>query len=139
MNLSCQAAHEYLTAKGIKHSVEGDDQEVISTGFGGMDNMDSIKILVIYGDDNEDLGIRVFSLLKFPEAKKDRMYEVCSKMNHQFRWARFYVDEDDCKITMAIDAVIDEESSGRITYELIHRTAGIADDAYPEFMKALWG
>ena len=37
------------------------------------------------------------------------------------------------------DAIISEETSGRICVELLLRTMRIIDDVYPRFMHVLWG
>ena len=59
-------------------------------------------------------------------------------MNDKFRWVKFYVDESDNTVSLATDAVITSATCGEVIYELVLRMASIGDDAYPEFMRALW-
>lgn len=49
-----------------------------------------------------------------------------------------YVDNNG-DITAQIDAFIDEETCGSECLNLVRRMAGITDEAYPDFMCAMWG
>ena len=66
------------------------------------------------------------------------MYEVCSKLNNEFRWIKFYVDERDNTITLADDAIVQLDTCGEEIWEIMVRLSDIADDAYPTIMKAIW-
>ena len=66
------------------------------------------------------------------------MYELCSKMNNRFNWVKFFVDESDSTITLSDDAVIQLDSCGEEIIKLIQFMTLVADEAYPEFMKAIW-
>ena len=59
-------------------------------------------------------------------------------MNQEYRWVKFYVDEKENSVTIADDAIIQLDSCGEEIFELMYRLADIADDVYPEFMKAIW-
>ena len=72
------------------------------------------------------------------EAKKAKIYQVMSKLNDDFRWVKFSIDENDNTVTASTDAVIRMDVAGEICYELVFRMVNIVDDAYPEIMKALW-
>lgn len=127
----------FLESKGFKFDVD-EENDVIITGVGGLKNKGSIKVYVIFDDNGRTVGIRSHSFCEFPEEKKAKMYEICSKMNDDFRWVKFYVDEKDNTITLADDAIITPETCGEEIFELIIRMVGIGDDAYPEFMKGIW-
>ena len=93
----------YLDSKDLKCQVV-DDEKALRVGF----NVDtgSIEIIVIFDDNDRTVALRCFSYIKIPAAKKDEMYKVCSEMNDCFRWIRFYVNEKNVTITMALDAVV---------------------------------
>lgn len=114
------------------------DESTLETGMGGLDNKGDIKLIVFFDDDDKCVALRSFDYCKFNPDKKAKMYEVCSKMNNLYRWVKFFVDENDCTITLADDAVVDFESCGEELFELTLRMVSIGDEAYPEFMKALW-
>ena len=59
-------------------------------------------------------------------------------MNNRFNWVKFFVDESDSTITLSDDAVIQLDSCGEEIIKLIQFMTLVADEAYPEFMKAIW-
>ncbi len=137
MNMALQVAANYLReVKEVKIDVD-EERSRIHVGF-KTDNKDHVEVNVIFDDDGTTMGLRSFNFCKFAEDKRPAMYKTCSEMNKQFRWVKFFVDESDNTITLADDAVIQAESCGPEVWELICRMVGIADDAYPNFMKAIW-
>ena len=59
-------------------------------------------------------------------------------MNSKYRWAKFYVDEEDNTITIEADAYIQLDSCGEEILNVVVKIVSIADLVYPEFMKAIW-
>lgn len=127
----------FFESKNFYFDVD-DENDVIITGVGGLKNKGSMKMYIIFDDNERTVGIRSHNFCNFPAEKKAKMYEVCSKMNDSFRWAKFYVDEKDNTITVSDDAVVSLDNCGEELFELVLRMSSIGDDAYPEFMKALW-
>jgi len=136
MNTAMQMVCTYLDSKGVRYS-PNEEKSTIKTGFKA-ENKQGIELLLIFDDNNESMAIRSFDYVSFPANKIDTMYKVCSQMNKQFRWVKFYVDENDNTVTLSEDAVIQLDTAGAEAWELIVRMVSIGDDAYPEFMKALW-
>lgn len=137
MNMAAKVVKSYWDSKGVKSEFRGDDNEAISVKYSG-ENMDTISLVFIFGSDNADVSIKAYSICSFNDEQKNKMYEVCSKLNARFRWAKFYVDEDDKDITAETDAVIQLDSCGEECFELLIRMVSIIDDAYSEIMKARW-
>lgn len=135
MNNAMKMAAAFFTAQKIKFDAD-EQRNVIRTGFNAH-NKDHVEVLLIF-DGDTTMGLRSFNYVKFPEEKKAAMYQLCSEMNKQYRWVKFYVDEQDNTITLSDDAVIQVETAGEESFELMMRLIGIADQAYPTFMKALW-
>lgn len=101
-------------------------------------NFDAIKIYMIFDKegDNFVVSFKTPNLCKFPAEKTELMYEVCSQMNRQYRWVKFYVDEN--TITCQDDAMIQLETAGNECLNLVERMLLICDRVYPELMKAVW-
>lgn len=137
MNLAAKVTAAYFDSQDIRYSMRGDDNEIISVGFRA-ENKESIEILLFFSEGNDNVGIRSFDLCKVPEVKKPALYELCSKLNDEYRWVKFYIDEDDNTITAADDALIQLDSCGEECLELVMRMCDIADEVYPEIMKAIW-
>lgn len=133
MNAAANLFTAYLDNKGIKYTAQEDKRVTVSYSA---DNT-SVRAVLVFGDDGKDVALRVFSLVKVPEGKVGALQAVCSDLNRKWRWCKFYLDKDN-EVTVAIDAVITPETTGPVAYELVIRTVGIVDKAYPDIMKALW-
>ena len=136
MGVSIEMTKAYFDTKGWKYDVI-QDGKVLSTGVGGLDNIGSVNIYVIFDDDGKSVGIRAFDICRVPDNKLEAMYKTCSQLNAQFRWVKFYVDKDN-SITAEDDAVIQPDSSGEEVFELVIRMGQITDGAYSQLMKTLW-
>ena len=136
MAMTFKVAKAYFDAQGLKNQVIKEDS-VLRVGFNA-DNKDQIEVIVIFDENDRTVALRSFHYVKYPDAKLDAMYRVCSQLNNSFRWVKFYVNEEDNSITMADDAVVQIESCGEEISELVLRMVSIGDDAYPKFMQAIY-
>ncbi len=135
MSTTFQVTKTFFDAQGVKNQVI-EDEKVLRVGF----NLEatSIEVILIFDDNDRSVGLRSFGYVKFPADKKDRMYKVCSQLNDDYRWVKFYVDEDHNFITMADDAIVQVDGCGDELLELVMRMAKIGSDAYPKFMQAIY-
>lgn len=136
-NMAAKVVGAYFDAKGVKYEVIDEDGAVLKLGF-SMDNRDGIRLIVRFDGDSEGVSVKAYDLAKFQEDKKQKMFEVCNKLNAQYRWVKFYVDESDNTITVEEDAVIQLDSCGEEVYQCCYQVVAIADEAYPEIMRAIF-
>jgi hypothetical protein len=136
MNMALKMTAAYLDSKSLKYTVYEDDRRIRISYL--VDNKGSLEVIVIFDEDEGSVALRSFDFCKVPEAKTAAIYEMCSKMNKEYRWIKFFLDERDNTITLAEDAVIQLDSCGEEILDLINRMVRIGDDAYPAFMKAIW-
>lgn len=111
-------------------------QSVVVCGVNGKNNA-RYDILFIFDQDGRAVSLRVFGLVNFPEEKTEAVMDLANDLNAHYRWLKFFVDES--KVNAQCDAIINDETSGRICVELMLRTMRIVDDIYPRFMHVLWG
>ena len=124
-----------MDRKGIKYTDE--DVFRVRVSYSG-DNVDTIAVKVIFDEDGDGLvALRCWSLGKVPDNKRSAMVVVCNNLNKEYRWVKFYIDDDN-DITAALDAVIDISTVGEVCIHLVNRMVGICDEAYPKLMKGLW-
>ena len=129
-----QLVINYLEQEGIKYQDTGDFS--ISVSYGG-DNMKSVAINVFFDKDGDNVvQFDCWTIANF-KGKETAAYKVCNELNAQYRWVKFFVDNDG-DIRGQIDACIDEESCGAECLELVQRSVNIIDGSYPAFMKARW-
>ena len=137
MGVSIDNTKAFMDGKGMHYRATGDGKALF-VGIGDMDNSPDIDILIVFGDDDKHVQMRLTDMCKFPEGKMGNMFKTCSDVNARFRWIKFYVNRERVSITAETDAVISPETAGSEVFELIMRMANIVDEAYPTFMKAVW-
>lgn len=131
------AAVAYMENKGWHCKLSDDNERIVRLSFKA-DNKESIDVLLAFDENERSVTLKCYNICKFAEEKKAAMYKLCSEVNADFRWLKFYVDESDNTITGQVDAVIQVESCGDECYELVCRSVSIVDEAYPQFMKTIW-
>ena len=137
-NMAAKVTAAFFDSENLKYDLTGENQEVIISGF-SMKNRPGSQRLIIHFDNNEKgVAIRAFEVAKFPEEKKDSMYKLVNQLNDKFRWIKFTVDEEDCTITAADDAVIDLDTCGQEVWQCCLQMLGIIDDAYGDIMKGIF-
>ena len=130
---------EHLTQKELKFEYEpGTDDccEHIEIRING-ENVSSIRLVFFFFDDERTVNVKSFSLAKIPTDKLLNAYIALNGLNYQYRWVKFYLDSDN-EVTIAGDAIVDEETVGEELFEVLVKFVTIIDESYPEIMKALW-
>ncbi len=127
----------YFDSIGLKYGLEGDNREVISSGFGGMSNLSSIRILLIFDAEGQTMHLIAPQIVKVPADKIDAMYKTVNELNHKFRWVKFYIDNDG-DVMVDADCILDMDTCGQECLEIMQRTANIANEAYPVLMRGIW-
>ncbi len=135
MNINMKMTMAFLDAKGVRYQSD-EEHGFIKTRWNAK-NMDGIEVLVFF-DEGDTIALRTFGYVNFPEEKAGEMYKVCSECNKNYRWVKFYVDEDDHMVTLADDAVVQADTCGEEVYDLIGNLVIIGGEAYPNFMKKIW-
>ena len=129
-----------LTARGISYEyIDAFDRPAIGMAFGGGDyTFDHIAFTVAFDEDGESAQIVSSAIASVPRQKTEKLLAVLNQCNSEFRWARFYLDEDN-DVIADTDVVFGEDGAGFAVVESIMLAASVVDDAYPEIMKGIWG
>lgn len=116
---------------------EEDSFSDVSVGF-NCKNVNSIEVRFISTDDDSDVKVRLFSLLRVPTEKQSAVLEQLNILNNRYRFVRFFLDNDN-DVNIAYDFTVSTSSDclGASCFEMLRRFVDIADEAYPEIMKAL--
>lgn len=115
----------------------GDDDEIIRIGLPS-EKTDGRYFFIECGDSESDIAIKAFNICKFPEDRVAAIYKTCSELNSKFRWVKYYVDESDHTVTVSCDAQVNFDTVEDIGLDLLLRVNHISDEAYGDFMKALY-
>ena len=127
-----------LDQKEIKYNILTlKESSAVQVKYSG-DNFSTLEILFISSDDDSDVKVRVFGFVSgVPKDKRGAVLETINAMNDKFRYVKFTLDSDD-DLNISYDVPVSEKEVGSIACEMVARFVNIADEAYPEFMKAIW-
>ncbi len=130
---------DYFKNDGLNFGYDGENDEIIRISFDGT-NINTMKFSLFFDDENQNVAVRCFNLggIKVTEDKRAALINAFNGLNRGYRWAKFYVDDDDNTVTVACDGVIRMDTAGEECHELIMRLCNIIDDEYPTIMKAMW-
>jgi len=98
----------------------------------------SFTVHFLSTDDKNDVSVRVPHFVRFKEKDVTEMLRVANEMNNRYRYAKFVVVPESESVTIEYDFPEKTEHIGPAAVEVFHRLMTIAEDAYPEFMKAIW-
>ena len=132
-----QEIADCFTEHGLKYHIQKeDDASVVEIGFGG-DNYNA-RLLFISRDDDSDVAVRSFNIVPtVPDDKRFTVLEAVNACNRRFRFVKFTLDNDS-SLNAEYDLPVNTEDVGGACFEIGLRMAQIIDEAYPEFMKAIW-
>ena len=124
----------YLDDEGVKYS--NLSKSVVRVPYTG-ENLKTIPIFVAFNDDGEPLvQIKCWEIANF-KGKEEIAYKTCNQLNKQYRWLKFYLDND-ADIIASVDTYVDEMTCGYFCLSLVRRAVAIIDEAYPTLARAMW-
>ncbi|MGI6633917.1 MAG: YbjN domain-containing protein [Christensenellales bacterium] len=105
-------------------------------GF-NVDNGPSYKIHFISNDNDNDVSVRVYGLLRVDENNRIKLLTTLNELNAKYRYVKFVCDEDG-DINIEYDFPVMGSSPAESAKEIVARFAKIIDDSYPVLMRAMW-
>jgi len=133
MNLCAELMEKNLEAKkmNFKCGTTNNGDSVIEFPYSG-------KIAKMYfcGDEGHYLSIYVV----YENVPKDKTADVifaCNKLNTEYKWVTFYLDDDN-DVILHLDAILAPATAAEEAFELLVRMLKIGDEAKPVIMKAIY-
>lgn len=126
---------DYMDEKGIKY-IDHDEYhvEVRYTG----DNLNTIPVHVFFAKDGSDnVRLVCWKIYKCPKEELGAACGVCNVLNKNYRWVKFYVDED-YDFVGEMDALIDPVFVGNECAKLVRKMINIIDEAHPKIDALMW-
>ena len=99
--------------------------------------MTTVDYHFFFDKDGRSFTMRVSRLFAVPIDKKLAIMEVMNTVNKDYRWAKFFIN-DECWMNIQADAIVTAENAGAVAMELMVRTTQIIDDTYAKFMHEIW-
>ena len=109
-----------LEEKEIKYQCEEREgkRDWVSVRFSG-ESAPSVEVQLFFHEDEEDVALRSFSIVRVPQAKTAGMLTLLNSLMEEYRWVRLCLDGDN-EVTAAIDAVISADTAGPVATQLIN-------------------
>ena len=131
------AIQKTFDEKNIKYRVnQVGDSSIVEDGF-VLDNGPNVIVRFISRDDDNDVAVRVFDLVKVKEDQQESMIKVINDLNKEFRFLKFVI-HDTGSVHVENDLYLRTENVGEVAAEMFVRYMQILKQAYPKLMKALW-
>lgn len=100
-------------------------------------NLKTIPIFVSFDRQGRaTANIKCFEIANF-KGKEDIGLRLCNALHNQYRWLKFYLDED-LDLIACLDTYFDENTCGFFCSDLVGRSVSIIDEVYPQIASALW-
>ena len=126
-----------LDQRGIKYSeLDNAKQPAVRIGY-SLQNMNHLDVFFWFDEDGETMHFGSGVLAHVPENKTEVALRAINDANVNYRWLTFFLDKDN-DIVASGDAILSPNVVGDTCYELLNRTLSICDEAYSNFMKAIW-
>ena len=109
----------------------------VSLAFRG-DNGCQYTIRFISSDDDNDVSVRVYSLLTLQGDQRVRILPSLNFLNNKYRFVKFVCDKDG-DVNVEYDYPVRSINPAASAEEMVRRFANIIEESYPVLMKAIWG
>jgi hypothetical protein len=125
-----------LDDENLKYTdMSREDVYALRLGF-DLKNYSNCQLFVILDSDGESYRIRSGVIMSVPDEKRERVMAAINKVNCDYRWGRFFIDDDgDLMMQEDVDFL---DQNKKLAVMTIVRAAQILDAVYPEFMRAQW-
>ncbi len=126
-----------LDQRDIKYvELENAAQPAVRIGY-NMENMNHLDVFFWFDPDGETMHFGSGVIAHVPENKTEQALLAINAANVNYRWLAFFLDKDN-DIVASGDQVLAPNVVGDTCFELLNRTLSICDEAYSQFMKAIW-
>ena len=124
----------YMDHEHIRYTEE--NEYILRVVYKG-NNLKTIPMFVRFdGDDAPHARIRCAEIANF-SGKEDAGIRLCNTLNNEYRWLKFYLDEN-AELIAALDTYFDEQSCGFFCLDLVKRSVTIIDEVYPRIARTIW-
>lgn len=129
---------EYFDEKEIHYRIQEREDETRLVADAVVDYA-AFSVAYICTGEECDISIRIMHFVRFKEQDYPEILRVTNTLNTKYRYAKFSANAEAEAVTIEYDFPEKTEGIGEAAYELFQRLLQIAEEAYPEYMRAIWG
>ena len=134
MIIALELAKACFENADIRYQMIGED--TMKLMFRDLTNMGEIEMRIQF-DENDTAFISYYCPFPVPEENMDRFYMLCSELNKNNRFLKFYMGEDRL-IHAVIDIFAASEDDGETIVTFAYMMPSMVDKAFPVLMEELW-
>lgn len=98
----------------------------------------SFSVHFISSDDENDVSVRVPHFVRFKDKELRSVLHVANAMSSKYRYFKFSVNREAEAVTIEYDFPEQESNISECAVEIFRRILIVAEESYPEFMRAIW-
>ncbi len=133
MNTCAKAFADKLESKNLKYEVREIEEETLV-----IFPYENRKTTFVFAGDDGEYAQTMTVIESMPNDDKFvEVVMVCNQLNRRFRFVKFVVDDDNDVMALS-DAILDVNSAGDESFELLARSLKIISEARPQLMKAIY-
>lgn len=118
---------DYLCKQKLHYTDRGEHS--VRVTYSGS-HLPSIPVQVLFDQDDEPtVQLKCWDIASFL-GKEAQGEQLCAKLNREFSWVRFYLDQDS-DLVAAMDAYVDDYNCGELCLRLVLTVVDAADACYP--------
>lgn len=103
-----------------------------------MENGGSVVLAVGFDTTEEILDIYTFNIAEIKDAyKKESTLKLINDLNKDYRYTKFYMDEDG-RISSSYGFIFEDNFSPNVVVRQLFLAFNSAEEVYPKFMKLAW-
>ena len=126
----------YFENRGIRHQTHEFDSGTTAVLVELRGNLDGFIVQYLSRDDDNDVSVRVYRLLRSVSNKASALV-ACNFLNNKYRFVKFVLDDDDdLNLELDFPISISDDDVGKVAYEIQRRIENILGESKPVLDKA---
>lgn len=132
-----QKIADKFTEKNLNYDIL-DNEKLSAVICGVKSKFVTYKILFISRDEDNDVAVRAFDLVKFPEDKRTDMLAFANECNSKYRFVKLVVNCTDNTLQMEYDMPLASGDVGEIALEALARIMDVMNKISEDMMRRVW-
>ncbi|HAG14354.1 MAG TPA: hypothetical protein DCG49_10930 [Ruminococcus sp.] len=140
MGRTIELVEEAFKANSLQYRVE-EHEEITSLILNTALQTTSVMIHYYSRDDRDGVSVRIPNFVNFIEKDRATVLRVVNECNGRYRYAKFTLDNEHHAVQVEYDIpqFVSEDELGAIAMEVFRRLMLISNEAFPRFMRAIYG
>ena len=132
-----QKIADKFTEKNLNYDIL-DNEKLSAVICGVKSKFVTYKIQFISRDEDNDVAVRAFDLVKFPEDKRTDMLAFANECNSKYRYVKLVVNCEDNTVQAEYDMPLASQDVGKIALETLARFLNIVNKTSEDMMRRAW-